>query len=96
MSEKTKAEQSNMIKSIGELKSAYYEKHPQGHYFDADTLKFFGETLSSMKLLKRTTVITDSLGKEHTVYVISRLQRNHPNGARRTYAYFDVETLEDI
>jgi len=24
------------------------------------------------------------------------LQRNYPGGARRTYAYFDIETLDDV
>jgi hypothetical protein len=24
------------------------------------------------------------------------LQRNHPNGAQRTHAYFDINTLDDV
>jgi hypothetical protein len=38
----------------------------------------------------------DCLGETHECYVLSRLQRKHPAGPRRTYAYFDVETLEHI
>ena len=34
--------------------------------------------------------------EKHKCYVISRMRRAHPNGPRRTLAYFDVETLEDI
>ena len=85
-----------MYKNINELIRAYYEKNPNGHYFDRDTLKFFGERVSDMRLLKGTVKIKDISGKEHEAYVISRLQRKYPGGARRTYAYFDVETLDDI
>lgn len=85
-----------MKKNINDLINDYYEKNPNGHYFDRDTLKFFGERISDMRLLKGTMKIKDISGKEHEVYVISRLQRNYPGGARRTYAYFDVDTLNDI
>ncbi len=81
---------------IHELIKAYYKKNPDGHYFDKDTLRFFGERISDMYVLKNTVKIKDISGEEHEAYVISRLQRNHPGGPRRTYAYFDVETLNDI
>lgn len=86
----------NNIRDIYDLRNAYYDKHPDGHYFDHDTLKFFGETLSSMRLLKGTSIITDTLGEKHECYVISKLQRKHPCGPRRTYGYFDVNTLDDV
>ena len=85
-----------MYKNINEFIRAYYKKNPEGHYFDPETLKFFGERVSDMRLLKKTVKIKDILGVEHEAYVISRLQRNYPGGARRTYAYFDVNTLNDI
>ena len=74
----------------------YYEKNPTGHYFDPDTLKFFGERLSDMRINKTIEVKEDYRGEKHDCYVISRLKCNHPNGPKRTLAYFDVETLEDI
>ena len=83
------------IKNIDQLISEYYRMHPNGHYFDKETLKFFGERKSDMRLLK-DTVHVKSYSGEHECYMISKLQRNHPMGARRTYAFFDVETLEDI
>ncbi len=78
------------------LVSRYYGKHPGGHFFDRDTLKFFGESLSTMRLLKGTVKIKDICGEEHECYVLSRLQKKHPLGPRRTYAYFDVDTLDDV
>ena len=74
----------------------YYAKHPNGHYFDQDTLKFFGERLSDMRVYKKTEIKEDYRGKKHVCYILSRIQRNHPDGPKRTLAYFDVETLEDI
>ena len=74
----------------------YYEKNPNSHYFDSATLKFFGERVSDMRINKTIEVKEDYQGEKHECYVISRLQRKHPNGPKRTLAYFDVETLEDI
>lgn len=82
--------------TIHELIKTYYEKNPDGHYFDKDTLRFFGERISDMYVLKDTVKIKDISGEKHEAYVISRLQRKHPGGPRRTYAYFDVDTLNDI
>lgn len=84
------------IKDAYDLRAAYYAKHPNGHFFDRETLKWFGERFSEMRLLKGTVQVTDSLGKEHTCYVLSSLQRIPMVGRKRVYHYFDVETLEDI
>lgn len=84
------------ISDIYDLRNAYYKKHPSGHFFDYETLKFFGESMSTMNLLKGTVKVKDCLGEEHDAYVISRLQKAYPGGKRRSYAYFDVNTLDDI
>ena len=84
-------------KNIYQLISRYYETHPNGHFFDPETLKFFGERRSEMRLLKEKAVIKDACGKSHTCYVVSAVQRpGPPLQPRRKYHYFDVETLEDI
>jgi hypothetical protein len=85
-----------MYKNINEFIRAYYEKNPEGHYFDQETLSFFGERVSEMRLLKKTVKIKDIRGVEHEAYVISRLQRKHPGGPQRTYAYFNVDALTPI
>ena len=74
----------------------YYKHNPEGHYFDYDTLKWFGESRSTMNVLKKTVEVTDSLDEVHTCYVLSKLSKKYPGGPRRTYAYFDIKTFEDI
>jgi hypothetical protein len=54
-----------------ELKNNIINKGRETHFFDHDTLKFFGESLSRMRLLKTKQVVTDILGKKHTCYVIA-------------------------
>lgn len=73
-----------------------YNKKVGDYYFSHNTLKFFGERLSEMYLLKNTVMIKDCLGSKHECYVLSSLQRNNPKGATRAYNYFDVETLERV
>lgn len=58
------------IETYHQLKRAYYEKHPHGHFFDHDTLKFFGERESDMRLLKNKALIKAWDG-EHICYVLS-------------------------
>lgn len=82
--------------TINELIREYYRKQPNGHFFDYDTLKFFGESRSTMNVLKGTWIITDSVDEKHECYQISKLSKKYPGGPRRTYAYFDIETMDDI
>lgn len=82
--------------SIDKLIGEYYKHNPDGHYFDDETLKFFGESRSTMKVLKQTEKVTDFLGEVHTCYVLSKLSKKYPGGPKRTYAYFDIETFDVI
>lgn len=86
----------NTINTPFALADAYQRKHPDGHFFDRDTLRFFGERFSDMYLFKKTKNVIDHSGCEHTCYILSTLQRNHPSGPTRVYHYFDVETLDDV
>ncbi len=74
----------------------YKEKNPNGHFFDKDTLRFFGERISDMRVLKKTLEVTSSIGKVHTCYTLSVLQRKNPAGPLRKYHYFDVDTMQHI
>ena len=82
--------------SIRYFIEAYESKNPNSPYFSKDTLKFFGERLSEMRVLKNTEVVKDSMGELHQCYVVSSVQHNYPNGATKHYAYFDVDTLEVV
>lgn len=84
------------IYSVYGLIEQHKSRHPQSHFFDRETLKFFGERISEMRLLKNTAKVKRSDGTKVECYVLSSLQRNHPCGARRTYHYFTVDDLEHI
>lgn len=79
-----------------ELIKNHKRQHPSSHFFDRDTLDFFGETIGNMEVLKNTAKCTDSLGEEHTCYVITTVQKNCPFGAKRAHHYFDTTTFEHV
>ncbi len=76
------------------------ERHERNNagscFFSRSTLKFFGERISEMRVLKNPVTLTDYCGEKHTCYVLSSYQRKHPLGPRRAYHYFDVESFEVI
>lgn len=78
------------------LRRAHESKNPESHFFNTDTLRFFGEKMSSMRLLNDHTVVKDVMGQEHECWVLSTLQKPPFGNKRRVYHYFDVETLEQI
>ncbi len=78
------------------LRDAHLAKHPDSHFFDRDTLKFFGERFSEMRLLKSKVTATDGLGEKHLCYLLSSVQRIPMVGRKRVWHCFDVETLEHI
>lgn len=85
--------------TIYKLINTHLNKHPDSHFFDNDTLKFFGEARSRMKVLKTTRVITDVCGEKHTCYVVSSVRTKNWQGSCKPYTkhhYFDVNTLEDV
>lgn len=84
------------IRNIYDLKYEHLRKNPHSHFFDRETLEFFGERLSSMRLLQGTVEKPDSLGVMHTCYVVSSTQKVPMVGRKRVYHYFDTGTLEDI
>lgn len=84
------------IEDMYDLRSAHCAAHPNSHFFDKETLKFFGERFSEMRLLRGTVQVKDSRGDTHTCYVVSTTQRIPLVGKKRVHHYFDVETLEDI
>lgn len=73
-----------------------YENATRGHFFDKETLKFFGESLSKMTVLKKTVNVETFSGEIHECYVLSKLGKSYSGKPRRTYAYFDVKTFHEV
>lgn len=84
------------IRNVYDLKAAYEKAYPGTRLFDKETLKRLGESLDTMHVLKDTEWYTDVYGEEHECIVLSRIQFKHPCGPRKTYAYFDKDTLRYI
>ena len=82
--------------TVNELIRKHEELNPRSHFFDKDTLKFFGETISGMYLYKKTTKVKDYSGELHECYVISCIQKNSPLKNKRYYHYFDTTTFDAI
>lgn len=81
--------------TIYEFKRMYESKH-KDYMFSSDTLKFFGEALSRMRVLKYKSVIIDYLGNKHNCYIISSTRTKDAFGSCKPYThymYFDEITL---
>lgn len=79
--------------TVYNLIAEHRNHNPHSHYFDYETLKFFGERRSEMRVLQGTATITDYNGVQHECYILSSYQ--HKRGCRH-YAYFDTTTFEEI
>ena len=81
-------EENEKIRNIYYNESIYYfikdfeRLNPGSEFFCKENLKFFGERLSEMKILKE--LIDD------TWLVLSTYQRNNPSGPCRHYYYFNI------
>jgi hypothetical protein len=85
--------------TIYELKRKHEEHNRHSYFFSDETLKFFGERLSRMRVLKKTTRITDALGVEHDCIVVSSQRNKNAFGRCKPYSvylYFDSTTFEDV
>lgn len=77
--------------SIYTLIENHKRNHPNSHYFDRDTLKWFGERISEMRVLQKTVKKNG-----HECYVVSSYQHKAPKGLERHYSYFDCVTFEEM
>lgn len=74
--------------SVQELVNAYKKKTGR-HFFDEQSLRFAGMSISEMRLSKRIHKVLDFEKKAHNCYCI-KLDRESEN----IRFYFDKETLE--
>ena len=83
--------------TVSQLINKYYDHNPDGHFFDRETLKFFGERRSDMYVYKETIKITTYSGEVHECYMLRTIQRGIPfNPPKRKYHFFDVNTFKEI
>ena len=65
-------------------------------FFSQKTLDYFGEKLSDMHIFNERVKLKLHSGELRECFVLSRLQREHPDGPKRTLAYFDADTLSEV
>ena len=64
------------------------------HFFDRDSMRFFGDTMSNYYVSRYIVGITDSMGDIHQCYALTR--RHAVKDNQQGTAYFDTETFEHI
>lgn len=66
------------------------------YFFSPDTLKFFGDRLSSMSILAHTTPVKTWDGSTVECFILSHVVRNWDGRKIRKYDYFSTETLKRV
>lgn len=78
-----------------ELATLYREKKPEGHFFDKETLKYFGESLSKMKVDNGLFEHIDYRGEKHQCYKLTTTQIWDGKPMKAVFL-FDKDTMEDF
>ena len=81
------------IKTVSDLKRVYQEKHPDGHFFDKETMKFWGCRMSDMRITGVAS-ISDYRGNKHNCYCVSSRRKDYYGNYVTDMYYFDTETLD--
>ena len=80
--------------TASELKYQHELYNPNSHFFDRQTMKFFGDRMSNYYVPASTVSITNSLGEKFICY---ELQRKRPVKLGCTSsAYFDIATFKRV
>lgn len=75
--------------------SLYRQNRPDGHFFDKETLRFFGEKVSEMSY-NGITEITDNCGRKREVHELRTVQHEETLGKRWKLNYFDTDTFDQV
>ena len=77
-----------------------YKQRQGGHFFDTQTLEFFGESFRTMAVQSELMERTTYNGSVVTCYVLESLQhipmRDDTTKPQICRVFFDVQTLDDI
>ncbi|WII71766.1 hypothetical protein QJS83_14975 [Bdellovibrio sp. 22V] len=71
-----------------QLKSLHLEAQPDSKYFDRDTMKFFGDTMSNFAVSKDVVETND--GDRIAVYELRRKAKTHKGAPAGIVAFFDM------
>ena len=80
--------------TVYELKRKHEEHFPESVFFDKETLKYWGNRLSEMKVDKETRMVTDSKDVIHECYVLYIKHHKIIQGTK--LYYFDIHTYQQI
>lgn len=83
------------ISTVAELVSEYRRHNPKGHFFDPDTLAFFGEKISKMQYMG-LTVIPDVYERNRRCHKIWSEENDSVLGTRWKLHYFDALTFDHV
>lgn len=84
-----------MYANFNEFYKAYHTVGPNDYFFSKNTLDFFGEKLSDMRLLGETHAASDGK-KMYDCYVVKSTQHDMCGESCLTFYFFDVDTLKYI
>ena len=73
--------------SASELKYFHQERHPESHFFDRETMKFFGDKMSNYGVRR-----VSFEGRE----LFELFRRKPVKHGLMSCAYFDAETFEQV
>lgn len=79
---------------IYELKRKHEAHHPNSHFFDRQTLKFFGETLAKMYVYKNPEMHDGKL-----CWLVRSKQKFDCMGkmmTKNSFHWFDTETFDEV
>lgn len=77
-----------------DLKYQHEQHQPDSLFFERDTMKFFGDTMSNYTVPRKLVQVKDHHDIVHECW---ELRRKRPvNGGLQTSAYFDATTFERI
>lgn len=76
--------------TVRNLIQQYRHYHPDGHFFDRDTLKNFGESIGRMRINGKGVVLT-RCGENRICYELQAEQHIPQFGSRLKFYYFDED-----
>lgn len=81
--------------TVRNLIQQYRAHNPEGHFFDRDTLKYFGESIHRMKVNGKGVIETRD-GESRICYELECVQSIPEFGTRKKWYYFDEDEYKEV